>query len=306
MQTETSNIMDGEKETHVCSIDKDSQDTELVHEELSVQLSNNDTVDTKSSVQMQQIQQTNDENNVTSLSEMQCDDNSVIAAFTTKPEILADATNAENYGGNAVRETLEGKTLSEPNINEGNGPMTAKQLEDSQQDKSQCPADLALDSIMEVPVATEMMDMNAEIVGYNEKIVVEVEKKEGKTLSEPNVNEGSDHMTAKQLDDLQQDKLQCPADLALDSIMEVPVATEMMDMNAEIVGYNEKIVVEVEKKEGKTLSEPNVNEGSDHMTAKQLDDLQQDKLQSWFTLDSIMEKMMDRMLKSSATMKNCS
>ena len=179
MQTETSNIMDGEKETHVCSIDKDSQDTELVHEELSVQLSNNDTVDTKSSVQMQQIQQTNDENNVTSLSEMQCDDNSVIAAFTTKPEILADATNAENYGGNAVRETLEGKTLSEPNVNEGNGPMTAKQLEDLQQDKSQCPADLALDSIMEVPVATEMMDMNAEIVGYNEKIVVEAEKIDG-------------------------------------------------------------------------------------------------------------------------------
>ena len=103
MQTETSNEMDGEKETQVCSIDKDFQDTELVHEELSVQLSNNDTVDVKSAAQVQQIQQTNDENNVTSLSEMQCDDNSVTAAFTTKPEILADATNAENYGGSAVR-----------------------------------------------------------------------------------------------------------------------------------------------------------------------------------------------------------
>ena len=169
--------------------------------------------------------------------------------------------------------------------------MTAKQLEDSQQDKSQCPADLALDSVTQEPVATEMMDMNAETVGYNEKIVVEAEKKEGKTLLEPNVNEGNGPMTTKQLEDSLQDKSQCPADLALDSIMEVPVATEMMDMNAEIVGYNENIAVEAEKKEGKTLSEPSVNEGNGPMTVKQLEDSQQDKSQcpADLALDSIME-----------------
>ena len=38
--------------------------------------------------------------------------------------------------------------------------------------------------------------------------------------------------------------------LARDSIMEVPVTTEAMDMTAEDVGYNEKIVVETEKIDG--------------------------------------------------------
>ena len=129
-----------------------------------------------------------------------------------------------------------------------------------------------------------MMDMNAVIVVYNEKIVVEAEKIDGnederqcdtqmtgKEESDPSCpnnsitgpvvrstsnGEADDHSTVLTVNVnvnescCPQNNSQISANSAPDSIMEVPVTTEAMDMTAEDVSYNEKIVVETEKIDG--------------------------------------------------------
>ena len=132
-------------------------------------------------------------------------------------------------------------------------------------------------------MTTEAMDMTAEDVSYNEKIVVETEKIDGnederqcdiqvtgKGESDPSCpnnsitgpvvrstsnGEADDHSTVLTVnvnvnESCPQNNSQISANSAPDSIMEVPVTTEAMDMTAEDVGYNEKIVVETEKIDG--------------------------------------------------------
>ena len=165
---QSSSEMDGVNEKAVCSIDQDSQITGHVQMELKDQLSNNDIADATSDVQMQQIQSKESDGETILLSEMQCDDHSVTASATkTKVQDAADAV---------LKETLEAETSSELSVNTSFS-ITAKQQEDSQQNKCQRSTDLGPDSIMEV--ASEMMDITAEIVGDNEKIVVKTEKIEG-------------------------------------------------------------------------------------------------------------------------------